>query len=126
MYGKQMVVFGFSFNQGAFQAREMPFASKKGLRNFNVAAAPDGSLDGMLASAGLTIAAVDLRKLPKDGPVATWFSMPRVTRSIGAGYGDEFADNFLAKQVSPTLYDAILFVEKTTAARPIKKTSVGP
>ena len=121
MFGKQMVVFGFAFNQGSFQAVEMPFPSKRGLRTFNVDPAPEGSLDAMLASAGLKIAAIDLRALPKAGAVANWFSEPRATKSIGAGYGEQFAASFLANQVTPKIYDALLFVEKTTAARALQK-----
>ena len=127
MFGNQMVVFGFAFNQGSFQAMEMPFSPKSVLRTFNVVPAPEGSLDAMLASAGLQIAAIDLRALPKEGEVANWFSEPRATKSIGAGYGEQFAANFLAKQVTPKIYDVLLFVEKTTAARPLgKRTSAGP
>jgi erythromycin esterase len=122
MFGSEMVVFGFAFNQGGFQAMEMPFPSATGLRSFNVDPAPEGSLDATLASAGLSIAAIDLRKLPKEGEVAKWFSEPRATRSIGAGYGERFAANFLDKQIAPQIYDAILFVDKTTAARPIAKS----
>ena len=125
MFGNQMVVFGFAFNQGSFQAVEMPFPSKTGLRTFNVGPAPEGSLDAMLASAGLQIAAIDLRALPKEGAVAKWFSEPRATKSIGAGYGEQFAANFLAKQVTPKIYDALLFVEKTTAARATGKKQRG-
>jgi erythromycin esterase len=121
MFGDRMVVFGFAFNQGSFQAMEMPFPSKKGLRNFTVGPAPEGSLDATLAAAGLRVAAVDLRGLPKEGPVAKWFGEPRATRSIGAGYGEQFAANFLARQVAPKNYDAILFVEKTNAARPLPR-----
>ena len=122
MFGSEMVIFGFAFNQGGFQAIEMPIPSATGLRPFNVDPAPDGSLDATLASAGLRIAAIDLRRLPKEGEAAKWFSEPRATRSIGAGYGERFAANFLDKQVTPQIYDAILFVEKTTAARPLAKS----
>jgi len=122
MFGNQMIVFGFAFNQGSFQAMEMPFPSKRGLRTFNVDPAPEGSLDAMVASAGLQIAAIDLRALPRSGPVANWFSEPRATKSIGAGYGEQYAANFLANQVTPKIYDALLFVEKTTAARPLGKS----
>jgi erythromycin esterase len=126
MFGSEMVVFGFAFNQGGFQAMEMPFPTGSGLRSFNVDPAPDGSLDAMLASAGLNIAAIDLRELLKEGlkeeGAAKWFSAPRATRSIGAGYGEKFAANFFSRQVAPTIYDAILFVEKTTAARPLAKS----
>lgn len=124
--GRDMVVFGFAFNQGGFQAMEMPFPSERGLRPFNVNPASEGSLDAMLASAGLQQAAIDLRALPADGPVAKWFGEPKATRSIGAGYGEQFAANFLAQQVTPKIYDALLFVEKTTPARPVDKDSRGP
>jgi erythromycin esterase len=121
MFGADMVVFGFAFNQGGFQAVEGPFPSENGLRPFNVEPAPEGSLDAMLASAGLQSAAIDLRALPKDGPVAKWFSEPRATRNIGAGYREQSATGFLTKEVTAKLYDALLFVEKTTAARPVGK-----
>lgn len=121
MFGRQMVVFGFAFNQGSFQAMEMPFPSTSGLKAFHVDPAPEGSFDAMLASAGLKIAAIDLRALPKGGPVANWFSKPRATKSIGSGYGEQFAAFFLANQVAPKIYDALLFVEKTTAARALPK-----
>jgi erythromycin esterase len=120
-FGAEMVVFGFAFNRGGFQAVEMPFPSERGLRAFNVEAAPPESLDAVLAAAGLQQAAIDLRALPKDGPVAKWFAEPRATRSIGAGYGDAFAANFFAKENAPKVYDALLFVERTTAARPVGK-----
>ena len=121
MFGDRMVVFGFAFGEGSFQAMEMPFPAKKGLRNFTVGPAPEGSLDATLAGAGLRVAAIDLRGLPKQGPVARWFGEPRATRSIGAGYGEQFAANFLVAQMAPKNYDAILFVEKTTAARPLPR-----
>ncbi len=117
LFGRQMVVFGFAFNQGSFQAIEMPFAEKGGLRTFHVEPAPAGSLDAMLAAAGLRIAAIDLRRLPKEGLVADWFSQPRASKSIGAGYGESFAAFFFSRQIVALTYDALLFVEKTTAAR---------
>lgn len=122
MFGDRMVVFGFAFNRGSFQAMEMPFPSQRGLRNFTVDPAPEGSLDALLATAGLRIAAIDLRKLPKQGQVAKWFGEPRATKSIGAGYGEQFAANFLDKQVASKNYDALLFVETTTAARGLPRT----
>ena len=126
-FGSQMVVFGFAFNEGGFQAMEMPFNTGRGLRPFDIGPAPDGSLDATLAAAGLQSAVINLRALPKDGPVAKWFSEPRKTRSIGAGFGEQIAANFLADQITPKLYDALLFVEKTSSARPnIKRETLPP
>jgi erythromycin esterase len=121
--GSDMVVFGFAFNQGSFQANEMPMPSTGGLRSFTVPPAPEGSLDGMLAAAGLRLAAIDLRKLPTEGPVAEWWSVPHVTRFIGSGYSGEFDDinaafGFWAPWIVTQLFDALLFVESTTSARP--------
>jgi erythromycin esterase len=122
MFNAEMVVFGFAFNQGGFQAIEMPVGSGRGLRNFDVGPGPADSLEAMLASVGLQIAAIDLRKLPAVAAVTNWFNEPRSTRSIGAAYGEQFAANFIAKESAPKSYDALLFVEKTTAAIPIDKT----
>jgi erythromycin esterase-like protein len=49
MYGDSMVVFGFAFNQGSFQAVE----AGKALRNFTVPSAPAGSLDEVFSAAGI-------------------------------------------------------------------------
>lgn len=87
---------------------------------------PEGSLDAQLAAAGLQIAAVDLRTLPDSGRVARWFAEPRLTRSIGAGYNEQAASAFLTQAAAPQLYDAILFVEQTTAARPVRAREPAP
>jgi erythromycin esterase len=120
MLGSDMIVIGFAFNQGSFQAMEMPFPSAKGLHPFTVGPAPEGSLDAMLASAGVPLAVIDFRAVPKDGAVAEWFAKPHATRSIGAGFAEQFATNFLAPQVVTNLYDALFFIEKTTTARPLE------
>ncbi len=116
-FGPDMVVFGFAFNQGSFQAIHVPFRI---LRAHTIGPAPSGSLDGTLAAAGLTLAAVDLRTLPTQGVVAEWFRVPRQTRDIGAGYSEQpaEAESFLQSRVTPQAFDALFFVEKTTAARP--------
>jgi erythromycin esterase len=57
MFGDQMVVFGFAFNQGSFQARDQG----KELRDFTVPPAPAGSLDATFAATGIPLFALDLR-----------------------------------------------------------------
>ncbi|RPJ59788.1 MAG: hypothetical protein EHM23_12835 [Acidobacteria bacterium] len=112
MYGDQMVVFGFAFNQGSFQA-----IGKK-LENFTVPPAPRGSLDATLAATGIPILALDLRQAPSGSPLEKWLGQFHDTRSIGAVYKDESAGSFFANLAVRNCFDAILFVEKTTAARP--------
>ncbi|MFZ1145578.1 MAG: erythromycin esterase family protein [Bryobacteraceae bacterium] len=112
MYGDNMVIFGFAFNQGSFQAVE----TGKRLRDFTVPPAHAGSLDATLAATGIPLFALDLRPIPKTGPVAAWWNEPHLTRSIGAVFS-ESAAHVLFPLIAPRTYDALLFVEKTTAAR---------
>ena len=114
MFGDQMVVFGFAFNQGSFRAVE---PTKKGLVDFTVPPAPTGSLDATFASAGIPLFALDLRDAPKSGPIATWLSEPHKTRSIGSMYSEDSAAQYLFDLKAPQSFDVMLFVEKTTAAR---------
>jgi erythromycin esterase len=117
-FGPDMIVFGFAFNQGSFQAIETPMPSAAGVRSFTVGPAPEGSLDETLAAAGLRLAAIDLRELPKEGPVAEWWSAPHPTRNLGASFDEDSEAAVWRPQIVPRLYDALVFVESTTPARP--------
>jgi erythromycin esterase len=112
-YGNHMVVFGFAFNQGSFQAIEQG----KGLHDFIIGPAPAGGFDAMLASAAIPLFALDLRQLPKTGPAADWFDQAHAARTIGAVYSESTAAHFFRQTVAPRTFDVILYVEKTTAAR---------
>lgn len=112
----EMVVFGFAFNQGWFQARSMPLSGP--LKSFRVGPASESSLDGTLAAAGLSLAVVDLHSLPKTGPVAEWFADPHGTRSVGSAFDEKWDNQALRpRYVVTDVYDALLFVETTTSAR---------
>ncbi len=113
MFGEQMVVFGFAFNQGSFQAIERG----KGLRDFTISPAPAGSLDATLAATGIPLLAIDLRKIPKGSPAETWLSQPHKSRNIGAMYATDMDNQFLIDLKAPDSFDVLLFVDKTTAAR---------
>ena len=110
MYGAQMVVLGFAFNRGSFQAIG---ARGGGLQNFTVAPAPAGSFDALLSTAGIPLFALDMRNAPPS------LRETRQTRQIGAVFSNETEANFLARVSAPSIFDAILFVENTTAARPV-------
>lgn len=117
-YGDDMVVFGFAFNQGSFQANRVhPVEFRlNGLRPFHVTPLEKESLDATLAEAGHPFMALDLRDLPDSGDAAEWFSEPRLTRMSGSAYSLEW-NVFPSGNTSKT-YDAFLFVNETTAARP--------
>jgi erythromycin esterase len=112
--GKQMVIFGFAFHQGSFQAIE----NGKGLREFTVGPAPEGSLDAALSGAQIPLFALDLRSTESaPAEVRDWWRVPHQTRSIGALYADAGGPMYFANQIAPETYDVLLFVEKTTQAR---------
>jgi erythromycin esterase-like protein len=112
-FPKEMAIFGFAFDQGSFQAVE----PGRGLHDFTLAPAPAGSLDATLAAAGVPLFALDLRRVPARGPVAEWWGEPHLSRSIGALFSDGTASQYLSPLKAPEVYDALLFVGKTTAAR---------
>jgi erythromycin esterase len=114
MFGGQMVVFGFAFNQGSFQAISQ---EKRILKDFTVPPAPASSLDATLAAAKIPLFALDLRQAPQSGPVAAWLGEAHKTRSIGALYPEDQPYAFMADLKVPQCFDAVLFVEKPSAAR---------
>ena len=118
-FGSDLVAMGFAFNRGSFRALAAPPApSESGVHPFAVGPAHEGSVDWALTEAGLELAAVDLRELPEDGPVAEWWSQPHEMRRIGSAYSEGNPSRWWRTLVVPDAYDAILFVESTTAARP--------
>jgi erythromycin esterase-like protein len=109
IYGAQMVVLGFAFNRGSFQAIG---ARGGGLQNFTVGPAPGGSFDALLGGAGIPLFALDLRNAP------AWLREERLSRQIGAVFATETASSYVTRLSAPAIFDGILFVENTTAARP--------
>lgn len=126
-YGDDHFVVGFMFNRGSFQAAYMEqtesgaWAQK--LKPFTDGAAIDGSVEWVFSKVGKPQFVVDLRKLPLEGPVATWFSREHPMRNIGAGYqaGSETGHYFNPAQL-PDCYDAVIFMDSTSAARPNQLT----
>jgi Erythromycin esterase len=111
MFGNDMVVFGFAFNQGSFQALD----ETGQLRNHTVPPAPEGFIDAALAATGLPLLALDLANIPLDGPLAKWLAAKPSQRSIGAVFHGDDTD--YSEVANPRdKYDVLLFVERTTAA----------
>jgi erythromycin esterase len=97
-YGNDMVVFGLM--SSGKSAGPSPDNTDQGY------GAPKGSVEALLTEAGLDMAVINLRSLPK-GAVSKYFNAPRKTGSIYS--------------VLPWAYDAILFIESTTGARLVKE-----
>ena len=116
LYGSEMVVFGFAFNHGAFQAMGRPI----GLSTFTVAPAPAGSLDATLAAARIPTFALDWRRAPLAGRgvvVGPWINEQKKTRWIGSTYFENAPENFWVDLRSREAFDVTLFIDMTTTAR---------
>jgi erythromycin esterase len=107
-FGNEMVVIGFVFNQGSFQAIE----TNKGLREFTVKTAPSGSMDAALEVTKIPLFALDLRAINKQ-PVTDWFKSPQKSREIGAGYSDDM-ESWMLVQSPAEAFDILLFVDRTS------------
>jgi len=114
--GRDYLVFGFAFAEGSFQAIDYG-PDKKGLINFEVKSLPALTLSNALASAGMPSLALDLRSLPASGPAREWFDAPQGTWSIGAAFSMAGQAGYIQRTAPTVEYDALLFVNRTTAAR---------
>lgn len=114
-FGDKYVAFGFAFDEGSFQAVDLG-PKDRGLVPFSVPSAPLGSLDHTLARAGVPLFALSLKDA--EGAALDWLNAASVTRSIGSAYGAHLPRYGLFAIQPRAHFDALLFVQKTTAARP--------
>jgi erythromycin esterase len=115
MFGDDLRVFGFAFDRGGFQARDVSHDGV--LRPWRVTSAPDTTLEAHLRAAAPEVTLLDLRALPEAGPVASWFKSPQTMRTIGSGYTYQHPEWYWWRAPVAEVYDALAFVEETTPAR---------
>jgi len=111
------VNIGFVFSQGSFQAIEMKGGPRGGLNEITLGDPPESNASVAFARTGKPLLVLDLRALPRQGVVHDWFAAPHPIRDTGAVFSTE--KNMTSTQILPELYDAVIFVDKTTRARPI-------
>ena len=119
--GEDYVNVGFAFNAGSFQAKDgnrLP-ASGTGPVEHTVGPAPEETIGATFSRTGHPIFALDLRNLPDEGVVGKWFSRPHPMRQIGAVFFSE--DRMLSPIVLQQNFDAVIFVDRTTRARPVRR-----
>ena len=116
MYGQEMVVCGFSFFEGSFQAVSA-LGLGHWLQDFVVGPSPPDSLDSALAETGLPLFAIDLRRASSKDAVHRWLEIAHRMRSIGAVYNELLPSNTYLPEIIPGTFDVIFFVKRTTPAR---------
>ncbi|HEX5760312.1 MAG TPA: erythromycin esterase family protein, partial [Thermoanaerobaculia bacterium] len=113
--GKDYLPVGLLFHHGAFQAMDRT-GGGRGLKEFVVGPPAAGTVEDTFERAGWPLCLLDLRRLPPSGPVAEWFRAPQQVRGVGSAFSGE-ADMAM-EVVLPDIYEAVIYVESTTRARP--------
>lgn len=113
-FDPELVVVGFAFGEGAFQAVVKEEGNRRPLREVGIGPAPEETLDAVLARTGIPVFMVDLRHVDED--VAPCLEEPQVTREIGAFF--EGPEDMRQTIVPMARYDVLAFIAKTTRARP--------
>jgi erythromycin esterase len=116
-YKGDYVNFGFVFGEGSFQAIDFTKASRP-LTKHTLGPAPAWNASTAFARTGKPLLVLDLRALPRRGAVHDWFAAPHPVRDTGAGFSSEKSMTHL--HVLPKLYDAVIYVDRTTRARPLR------
>lgn len=112
-FGREMVVFGLATGTGTYTAmKQGTFA----IKHDNVLAEPwADSVEQVFTTAGMPIAIVDIRASRESKTGTTWAATPRPMRSIGSMVTDE---QFYSC-VPALSYDVLVWLDKTTASRPM-------
>jgi erythromycin esterase len=116
------ITIGFAFDHGSFQAIPKVGDGYGPLRDFTVDKQRPGTLGASLALAGLPIAAFDLRTIPASGAVHDWFVARHPTLETGSVFEEAHPERFTLPMRVTDRFDALVFVEQTTAARPVAGT----
>ena len=111
--GEKYLPVGFSFYEGSFQA----IGVGKPLQEWTVEKARKGSMDAVLHEVGMASFFLDLSRL--EGGAAAWAEKPQTTRNYGAVNNPDIADAFYRTVIPRQMYGALVFISKTTRARPL-------
>jgi erythromycin esterase len=115
-YQQAYVNLGFVFGEGSFQALDFTQRSRP-LKAHTLGPPPEHDASVAFSRTGKPLLVLDLRALPRRGPVRDWFFAPHPVRDVGAAFSGE--ENMTYPQILPQLYDAVIYVDKTTRARPL-------
>lgn len=113
--GADLLVMGLEFDRGQFLAIKQTGNQYGGLAVFNVKPAIKSSVNAALASAAISILAVDIRGIPASDKNGAWWHSPHPERSIGATYNKSWGRQSYVQLTPPNSYDVYFFIESTTA-----------
>lgn len=120
--GKSYFAIVLETNQGSYQVTER-LPDKPSLTSFKEIAlspSPKGSLPWYLSATKLENFYLDLRKPINNPGVQQWWNTPQEFHDIGWVYRKGSSTQFGKRELKDSM-DGILFIERTSRARPTKK-----
>jgi erythromycin esterase len=116
--GNDYLAIGFVFNRGSFQGLDFTSPNREHIvmKSFTVGPYP-GSYGLAMSRTRLPYFFLDLHQVPASGVVHDWFSVPQVCKWVNYIYDSEKDIKYLFQL--PRLFDAVVFIDKTTRARPL-------
>jgi erythromycin esterase len=124
-FGKDLYVVGFAFRRGEVQAVGLENGASKGYSVWPVQASPEGSGDAILSAAGMPMFFLDMSALPRDGALGGWLAEPHLFHEVGGIVAIGGEDSNLDPGSLPKIFDGLIFVEDTHAARPLVEPAGG-
>ena len=115
-HGQDYVTLGFAFGSGSFQAIDFTKGETHNLIEHTLGPAAEHDVSAPFTKVGHPILIADLRSAP-TGTVADWFAAPHAMRSTGAVFSSEVTMTY--PEILSRAFDAVIFVDKTTRARPL-------
>jgi erythromycin esterase len=112
-FGDDYVAIGFATARGTYQA----IAQGRGLSKHKLAEPPAGSIEHAFQRTGLPRFLLDLRQVRKVAPASRWLMESRLFRGVGALAMDQ---QFTPQNLTQ-LFDAVIYIEETSRARPIQR-----
>jgi erythromycin esterase-like protein len=111
-FGDKHLAMGFATTSGSYQA-----IGVGGLSEHKLQEPPTNSIEHVFKRAGVPRFILDLRQVDAKSDGSAWLAKPKPFRSIGAMAMDrQFAPHNLSE-----IFDAVIYIEETTSARPIKR-----
>jgi erythromycin esterase len=116
MVGPAMVVMGFSFAQGTFNAVGMLGSAYTSLGPHTVGGPKYDSYEEYFLASRMPRFFLDLRNRSTMPDTPTWLPGPRNALSVGSVYADAAPDGYYYLARLPAEYDLVIFLDQTTAS----------
>jgi erythromycin esterase len=112
-FGDKHLAIAFATSKGKYQA----IARGKGLSEHELVSPPAGSAEDIFRRTGMPRFVLDLRKAKSNSDESGWFAKPTLFRRIGA----LAVENQFGPQNLREAYDAVIYIEETSRAKPIAR-----